>query len=86
MPDDQTENISQLQKVKEIETLARESKDYSETHANLIEDLIFGQSNYLEENAFSTSHQIVNVYSKPEKRYEVRSEDIAIDVQIHDNL
>ena len=86
MPDDQTENISQLQKVKEIETLAKASKEYSETHANLIEDLIFGQSNYLEENAFSTSHQIVNVYSKPEKRYEVRSEDIAIDVQIHDNL
>jgi len=86
MPDDQTENISQLQKVKEIETLAKASKEYSETHANLIEDLIFGQSNYLEENAFSTSHQIVNVYSKPEKRYEVRSEDVAIDVQIHDNL
>ena len=72
--------------MKKIEDLIKALTNYSETHANLIEDIIFGQSNYLEENAFSTSHQIVNVYSKPEKRYEIRSEDAAIDVQIHDIL
>lgn len=27
---------------------------------------------------------LVNVYVKPEKRYEVRSEDNAVDVQIHE--
>lgn len=84
MPDDKTENINKLQKVKEIETLIKASNEYSETHTNLVEGIIFGQGNYLEENAFSTSHQIVNVYSKPEKRYEVRSEETAIDVQIHE--
>ncbi len=44
---------------------------------------MFGDSQYLENNAFSTSHQSVNVYGLPEKCYEVRAEDTAIDVQIH---
>lgn len=86
MPDENTENIHLLHQVNQIEKLIKASGEYSETHASNVEGIIFGQSNYLEENAFSTSHQLVNVYSKPEKRYEVRSEDTAIDVQIHDNL
>lgn len=36
----------------------------------------------MEENTFSTLHQSVNVYGKPEKTYEVRSEDMAVDVQL----
>lgn len=46
---------------------------------------MFGQDNYIEENAFATGHQLVNVYGRPEKRYEVRSESTAIDVQLHDS-
>ena len=46
------------------------------------EDLMFDDPNYLENNAFSTSHQSVNVYGLPERRYEVRTEDNAVDVQI----
>ena len=49
-----------------------------------MEEKIFGSNTYLEDNSFSTSHQLVNVYGKPEKRYEVRSEDNAVDVQIHE--
>ena len=44
---------------------------------------MFGDSHYLENNSFSTSHQSVNVYGLPEKRYEVRAEDNAVDIQIH---
>jgi hypothetical protein len=36
-----------------------------------------------EENTFATSHQLVNVYGRAEKRYEIRSEDNAVDIQIH---
>ena len=39
--------------------------------------------NYIENNVFSTGHQSVNVYGLPEKRYEVRTEDNAVDIQIH---
>ena len=34
-------------------------------------------------NTFSTGHQSVNVYGLPEKYYEVRTEDNAVDIQIH---
>jgi hypothetical protein len=44
---------------------------------------MFDNESFLEENAFSTGHQSVNVYGKPEKRYEIRSEDDAVDIQIH---
>ena len=46
-------------------------------------ELIFSSSTYLEDNSFSTGHQNVNVYGLPEKCYEIRSEDAAVDVQIH---
>jgi hypothetical protein len=84
MPDDDTENVSELRKIKMIEFLIKNSGAYTETHANEIESLIFGNEHYLENNAFSTSHQLVNIYGRPEKRYEVRSEDMAVDVQIHE--
>ena len=48
-----------------------------------IEKLMFGKFDYLEENTFTTSHQSVNVYELPEQIYEIRSEDNAIDIQIH---
>lgn len=84
MPDDATENIERLHSVKKLERLFRESGDCIEYHSQDIEEKLFGQRNYLEENAFSTGHQSVNVYRKPEKHYEVRTEDNAVDVQVFD--
>ena len=49
------------------------------------EQAIFGSSKYIEENAFSTGHQSVNVYGTPEMRYEIRTEDTAVDIQIHES-
>ncbi len=43
---------------------------------------MFGSKTFVYDNSFATSHQSVNVYSKPEKKYEVRCEETAIDVQI----
>ena len=83
MPDDETENINNLTLIKKVERLCKEQPDWVEHLSPEIEELIFGSKSYLEDNSFSTSHQLVNVYGKPEKRYEVRSEDNAVDVQIH---
>ncbi|MCR5834350.1 MAG: AAA family ATPase [Selenomonadaceae bacterium] len=82
MPDDDTENISNLTLVKKIEHLIK-ARDYKEILSSELEELMFGDSEYLEKNTFSTSHQNVNVYGLPEKYYEVRTEDTAVDVQIH---
>lgn len=84
MPDDSTENVGNLTMVKRVEKLCKEQPDWTEWESSYIEKVIFGSSRYLENNSFSTSHQLVNVYGNPEKRYEIRSEDNAIDVQIHE--
>lgn len=83
MPDDKTENINNLRLVKRVEDLIHSTDVWTEFQSPDLEDLMFGDSKYLENNAFSTSHQSVNVYGLPEKCYEVRTEDAAVDVQIH---
>lgn len=85
MPDDNTENIGDLRLVKRVEQLVKESGDWSEYLTPDLEKNMFGQANYLESNTFSTSHQSVNVYVSPERCYEVRTEDNAVDIQIHRN-
>ena len=84
MPDAKTEGIQNMRKVTKIEELVKSSGEFSEYVSHDIEKLIWGNENYLEENTFSTGHQMVNVYRKPERYYEVRSDDSAIDVQIHE--
>lgn len=83
MPDDDTENISNLRLVKRVENLIKSTDVWSEAASPELEELIFGSATYLEDNTFSTSHQSVNVYGLPEKCYEVRTEDAAVDIQIH---
>lgn len=84
MPDDETEGIENLRKIAKIEDLVKSSGAFSEYPSRIVEKMIWGNENYLEENTFSTGHQMVNVYRKPERYYEVRSDDLAIDVQIHE--
>ena len=78
--------LGQLKLINKVEHLLKQSKTYKERSADSIEELLFGRTGFLEENIFSTSHQNVNVYGLPEKRYEIRSEDTTIDVQIHESV
>lgn len=84
MPDDETENIENLHLVKQVERLMTYSKAFTEYKSQYIENVLFQNEHYLEENSFATSHQNVNVYGRPEKKYEIRSEDTAVDIQVHD--
>lgn len=83
MPDDSTEKVENLLLIKKMERYIHESGQYVEYHSHEIEQKMFGDFKYLEKNAFSTSHQNVNVYGLPEQVYEIRSEESAIDIQIH---
>jgi superfamily I DNA and/or RNA helicase len=84
MPDDRTQEIENLYKIKKIERLAHthSAGRVSVYKAENVEDKLFGSKTYVYDNSFATTHQSVNVYSKPEKKYEVRCEEIAIDVQL----
>lgn len=83
MPDDETENVHNLRLVKRVEQLIKGSGKFTEYLAPELEEKMLGSSTYLEDNSFSTGHQSVNVYGLPEKRYEIRSEDSAVDIQVH---
>lgn len=83
MPDDETEDIKNLKKVAKVEQLIKAGGAFAEYASHAIEKIIWDKENYLEENTFSTGHQMVNVYRKPERYYEIRSDESAIDVQIH---
>ena len=85
MPDDQTDGMEDLIRIRQIESLMKKNGKCSQFLACDLEKLLFGQSDYLENNVFSTGHQDVNVYDLPEKQYEVRAEDDAVDIQIHQN-
>lgn len=84
MPDDETEGVRNLHKIARIERLVKSGGAFGEYASRTIEEMIWDNANYLEENTFSTGHQMVNVYRRPERYYEVRSDDSAIDVQIHE--
>ncbi len=83
MPNDETDNIENLRLVKNVEGLIKDTHSWTEALTPDLETLMFRVNNYLENNAFSTSHQSVNVYGLPEKCYEIRTEDNAVDIQIH---
>jgi hypothetical protein len=84
MPNDETENVNCLTLLNTLKSLIRNSGTYMECSSNDIEKVMFGDETYLEKNAFSTGHQFVNVYGVPEKHYEIRSEDSAVDIQVHE--
>ena len=86
MPDDETENIENLSLVKQVELICTDTDVCAIMDTQTLEKKIFGKKDYIENNAFSTSHQSVNVYCKPEMKYEIRSEENAIDIQIHDEF
>ena len=83
MPDDQTANVEQLRLIKRLERLMKASGDCCEISTNELEQMMFGSTTFIEDNAFSTAHQDVNIYGSVERRYEIRSEDAAVDIQLH---
>lgn len=82
VPDENTKNVGDLFLINKLKSIIR-SNIVAEQKSSEIEAELFGNVQYIEDSAFSTGHQLVNVYGMPERRYEVRSEENALDVQVH---
>ncbi len=84
VPDKETDKVWNLVELGRLLDIVRKDLegDYWEKSSAEIEELLFKQTNYLEINTFATTHQNVNVYTEPEKQFEIRVEEVAIDVQI----
>ncbi len=84
MPDDDTPRLENMTEVRKIETAMLDANPKADVvSASSLEKWMFNTETYIEDNSFSSGHQSVNVYGDPERRYEVRSEETAIDIQIH---
>jgi hypothetical protein len=87
IPDKNTDKVWNLVELGRMLDIIRNDLKghYWEKSSAEIEELLFKQSNYLEMNTFATTHQNINVYTEPEKQFEIRVEEMAIDVQIKRN-
>jgi flagellar biosynthesis GTPase FlhF len=47
-----------------------------------VEQILFNQADYIQENSLVTTHQKINVYGKPEKKYQVSCSDKVVDIQL----
>ena len=88
VPDEHTPNRENLYQINRLEKII----DYylagvtQKWASDDIEEILFGKIAYIEQNTFATTHQSINVYTQPEKQYEIRCEDMAIDVQIQKKI
>ena len=81
IPDAKAPNVQYLRGPLTIARLMQQTPGvFSELQTPDLELSVWGDRDYVEKNTFSTGHQNVNVYETPEKRFEVRSEDEALDV------
>ncbi len=83
LPDGDMEDREQLTLLEELERICMDQPGCVQWRSQDVEERLLGRPDFLEENTFATSHQIVNVYGKPETRYEIRCEETAVDVQLH---
>ena len=81
IPDAKTPNVQYLRGPLAIAELMRQTPGvFAEMQTPDLETSVWGDRDYVEKNTYSTGHQNVNVYETPEKRFEVRSEEDALDV------
>ncbi len=85
MPNENTEGVGNLYQIQRLRGiiqyyLAGVCQKWTNVE---IEEILFGAPDFLYDNTFATTHQSVNVYTKAEKKYEIRIEESAIDVQVN---
>lgn len=84
-PEEGSRGFENLFTLNKLIGIARSESAHSEKVSAVLEKNMFEDDKYLEKNTFSTAHQSVNVYERPEKKYEIRAEDNALDIQVHIN-
>ena len=78
------ENLKDINRVADVIN----SKDFpykdwcGQIDCSLIEELLFGEKDFLKKHSFVSSHQMANVYTPTNYEYEIRVDDNAIDIQI----
>lgn len=82
IPDDDSKGINGLPLLSELMKIANQTTPglLAVVHSSEIEEQLKGKKKFFETNCFSTSHQKVNVYGKPDLPYIVRINENSLDV------
>ena len=83
IPEKDYENFDSLYEIKKIGRKMTSLK-CSFTTSDEIEKIMFGESQFIENNTYVTSHKMTNVFNTPFTKYEIRIDENAIDIQIND--
>ncbi len=88
MPHKSTDGFENLREIIKMGRIALKNPDTVSLKytSDALEDILFGKKFYIENNTFVTTHQMTNVYTEPEKLYEVRIDEQSVDVQINTEL
>lgn len=83
MPDKEYESFDNLTEIRMMGKIVVDNNlERSVCSSEKLEGVLFGNSNFIEDNTFVTSHQLTNVYTEPSTKYEIRIDDNSVDVQI----
>lgn len=87
MPSSETDGFDRLYELNCLGNIAKNKcHDVKVFNSDMIETVIFGKRLYLERHSFVTSHQLANIYTEAQAKYEIRVDNNAIDIQIDDRL
>lgn len=74
------EGLTQLKRLKTILN-DKQIKPFVQQFTSAdVEKILFNQADYIEENSLITTHQKINVYGKPDQKYQVNCSDKVVDI------
>ena len=84
MPDNEYSNYSNMHELLSIGGIASSNEGSTLSFSsNKLEEIMFNNPNYIEENTFVTMHQMANVFSKSEFMYDIKIDENSVDIQIN---
>lgn len=83
LPHKDTEGYENLYEINALGRIAIKNANYVSSYtSDQIEEILFRKKFYIENNTFVTSHQLTNVYTKTNTKYEVRIDEKSVDIQL----
>ena len=83
-PAEDTRMYEDLEEMNKIIDIIKENfpDGYIEYESDQIEEILFGEKNYIRNNSMVTKHQKINRYIEADYRWEVRCDDEAVDIHV----
>jgi len=87
-PDEDTDMYEDLEQVNDIVGIIKKNypDSYDEFGSDKMEEIIFGEKDYIRNNSMVTKHQKINRYNEADYRWEIRCDEEAVDIHISETI